>query len=332
MVAGVPLPVNEGAQTVRIGVSCYREIHMATKLQADIPRARELAARIFKAFAPRGPGIFGRATMPEDEPPPGVERGSLEHVIFITLTVSIDYQRDAHELWAVSRAAYANPDARYLFVPQEVHEAGFAKFKADLKDCGLARKPQNDARTWYTVAVTFLKKWEGDPRRFLDDCGWDGPIVLRRLGEDTHPERSRQVPDYPFLRGPKIGPLWLRMLRDNVGLDLIGLDKVPIPVDVHVARATFTTGVLTGSYDGPVKDAFEEVRTAWRDAAVGLLVGERPMIALDVDEALWHLSKFGCSPGRANDGKCSMRHACPAAAECVMGLVEINGTRIRLAT
>jgi hypothetical protein len=56
------------------------------------------------------------------------------------------------------------------------------------------------------------------------------------------------------------------------------------------------------------------------------------MIALDVDEALWHLSKFGCSPGRANDGKCSMRHACPAAAECVMGLVEINGTRIRLAT
>jgi hypothetical protein len=33
--------------------------------------------------------------MPEDVQPAGVERGSLEHILFITLMVAIDYQREA---------------------------------------------------------------------------------------------------------------------------------------------------------------------------------------------------------------------------------------------
>jgi hypothetical protein len=169
---------------------------MPVSLRIDIPRARLLADRLFKAFSPGGPGIFGRSTMPEDEPPLGVELGSLEHVLFITLTVSIDYQRDAHELWAASRAAYANP----------------------------------------------------------------------------------------------------------------------------------------GRYEGSVAEAFELVRAAWRDGTKGLKVGPRPMMALDVDESLWHLSKFGCSAGRDKEGSCSMKRACPAANECVMGLVEVGGTKIRIGT
>ena len=33
-------------------------------------------------------------------------------------------------------------------------------------------------------------------------------------------------------------PLWVRMLRDNVGLEIWNLESVPMPVDVHIARAT----------------------------------------------------------------------------------------------
>lgn len=36
------------------------------------------------------------------------------------------------------------------------------------------------------------------------------------------------------------------MLHDNVGIDLKNLDKIPIPVDIHIARASFTTGCLRG--------------------------------------------------------------------------------------
>ena len=72
-------------------------------LPADMKRARNLAIKLFTAFSVSGEGIFGRTVMPEDELPEGVIRGSLEHLLFITLTVTIDYQRDAHELWQIAR-------------------------------------------------------------------------------------------------------------------------------------------------------------------------------------------------------------------------------------
>ena len=42
--------------------------------------------------------------MPEDTLPDGAGKGSREHLLFITLTAAVDYQRDAHQLWEASRA------------------------------------------------------------------------------------------------------------------------------------------------------------------------------------------------------------------------------------
>ena len=55
-------------------------------------RGREVASQLFEAF--QNSGIHGQKEMPEDTPPAGVEESSLEHLLFITLTVSIDYQRE----------------------------------------------------------------------------------------------------------------------------------------------------------------------------------------------------------------------------------------------
>ena len=56
-------------------------------------RGREVASILFTAF--QTSGIHGQTEMPEDIPPAGVAESSLEHLLFITLTVSIDYQRDS---------------------------------------------------------------------------------------------------------------------------------------------------------------------------------------------------------------------------------------------
>jgi hypothetical protein len=66
-------------------------------LATDIDRGRAVAKLLHEAF--HTTGIHGRNDMPEDSRPVGVERGSLEHILFLTLTVSIDYQRDANTLW-----------------------------------------------------------------------------------------------------------------------------------------------------------------------------------------------------------------------------------------
>jgi hypothetical protein len=300
-------------------------------IHIDSNRGRKVAELLHRAFATTG--IHGNRDMPEDKPPKGVSIGSLEHLLFITLTVSIDYQRDAPALWESARRTYEDPETRYLFTPSALHETPRNKILDDMQRYKLSKKIKKDADIWRTVGVTFHKKWGGDPRHFLESCAWSADRILKRLRSDTHPANSGQRLDYPYLRGDKIGPLWLRMLRDNVGLSsLTNLDKVPIPVDIHVARASLTTGIIRGRFREPLTEVFEAIRTAWSQAVRGLSVRDRPMIALDVDEPLWHLSKSGCSKGRAMTGECAVKKNCEAREFCIPGKVAIDTKYVEVNT
>ena len=297
-----------------------------TMITTDITRGRKLAELLHSAFATNG--IHGRNKMPEDLPPTGVERGSLEHVLFITLTVAIDYQRDALALWDSSRRSFADPETAYLFQPARLHETPWQQVRKDMQKHKLSKKPGQDCNTWRTVSITFLKQWGGDPKNFLTDCGWDAPTILERLKAGTHLNNGRPVPDFPFLRGKKIGPLWLRMLRDNAGYSIRNLEAVPIPVDVHVARASLAIGLIRGHYEGGVDGIYQEIRRAWRESVKGLMVDGREMIALDVDEPLWHLSKYGCTDRDAETGICRHLERCDAREFCLRGSLNVSAARV----
>jgi hypothetical protein len=297
----------------------------------DVERGKKLAEFLCTSFSTTG--IHGRTDMPEDITPNGVARGSLEHIFFITLTVSIDYQRDAPSLWASSRKTFEDPETRYLFNPKLLHETPSDKIIEDMQKYRLSKKPQKDAYIWRTVGITFYKKWEGNPCNFLEDCNWDSLLILKRLKDDTHLYNGRPVSDYPYLRGPKIGPLWLRMLRDNIGIaQLRNLEKVPIPVDIHVARATLSIGIVRGQFRGRLEEVFEYIRKAWFESVKVVIIKNKPMIALDLDEPLWHLSKYGCSNRDKTTGYCSVFNRCEAREFCIRGKVKIENNFVELET
>lgn len=182
---------------------------------------------------------------------------------------------------------------------------------------GLSKKKQRDADIWRRVGITFYKKWEGNPCNLLEHFEWDSVSILKHLKDNKF--------EYPYLRGDKIGPLWMRMLRDNVGIArLRNLEKVPIPVDRHVARATLATGVVRGQFRGRLDEVFEYIRKAWFESVNGLRVKNRAMIALDVDEPLWHLSKYGCTKRDKTTGYCSVYDRCEAKEFCIKGKVKIE--------
>ncbi len=227
----------------------------------DPIRGNKIAELLYHVF--RNQGIHGRNDMPEDILAKTIVRGSLDHLLFITQTVSIDYQRDANKLWEISRMIFEDHNTRYLFNPSDLHNTPMNKIILDMQKYGLSKKPIKDAKIWRTVALSFFKKWEGDPLRFLEDCDWDGPEILNRLKKDNHAYNNLMVIDFPYLRGDKIGPLWLRMLRDNVGLsNLKKLDKIPIPVDIHIARASLAVGIVRGKGSWSLNVIFEKIREA----------------------------------------------------------------------
>lgn len=282
------------------------------------------------AFATQG--IHGRKWMPEDVMPTGVEKGSLEHILFLTLTVALDYQREAGALWEAARQTFEDPTTRYLFDPKALHETPWQTVRTDMQRYRLSKKPGKDSNIWRTVGITFYKQWNGDPRNFLEACGWSAPVILERLGSSTHLNNERQVPDFPYLRGRKIGPLWVRMLRDNAGLEIRNLEAVPIPVDVHVARATLALGIVGGEYEGNLEGIYSHIREVWRESVKGLQVDGREMIALDVDEPLWNLSKYGCTDRDVSMGECSHYALCTARELCVRGKVAVTEGRALLHT
>ncbi len=284
-------------------------------------RGRDVGRILCKAFTTSGVGIFGVTEMPEDAPPRGVQRGSRQHALFITLTVTIDYQRDAHELWRAARSTYEDPATRFVFYPERLTVKSRPALVTALRRHGLSRKHHRDAGFWYAVASTLHRRWDDDPRRFVKACGCDAPTILDRLVKDRHDEEGEARNDFPNLRGRKIGPLWVRMLHDNVGLPIRNLKKVPIPVDVHIARATFSLGVLRGRVRSSFTEVIPAIQGVWAEAADGV-----EHIALDYDEPLWYLSKFGCSRRRGDE--CPRAHECPVASYCVDGKVRVTATEV----
>lgn len=304
---------------------------MISLLKTDSVRGKKVAQLLHNCFSTTG--ILGNTEMPEDILPKGINRGSLDHLLFITLTVAIDYQRDANALWAVSRKTWEDPKTQYLYNPEALHQTPPRIIAKDMQKYGLSKKQKKDANIWRTLGVTFYKKWNGNPILFLENCGLDSLEIINRLKSDTHMYNEKPVPDYPYLRGDKIGPLWLRMLRDNVGIDkLVNLERIPIPVDIHVARATLATGAVSGEYNGKLTGLFEQIRVAWFESVKGLTIKGRSMIALDVDEPLWHLSKYGCTHRDKKSGCCRQIDRCEASNFCIEGKISIEKNFVELAT
>ena len=124
-------------------------------MEINADRGQQVARLLYDSFSTGG--ILGNSEMPEDILPAGVNKGSLQHMLFITLTVSIDYQRDANVMWAVSRKTYEDPETRYLFDPASLNDIQPKKIEQDMQKYGLSKKPKKDAHIWRTVGITFEK-------------------------------------------------------------------------------------------------------------------------------------------------------------------------------
>jgi hypothetical protein len=128
--------------------------------------------------------------------------------------------------------------------------------------------------------------------------------------------RSKHKMDFPYLAGAsstsKILLLWLRLLKDEANINLVNLENLHIPIDIHTARATLTTGCLVGNFDGPFKELVAEAQYAWKESCDK--VGSK-YYPLQLDEPLWNLSRLGCS-NRINGSKCPLRSECKLSTFC----------------
>jgi len=269
-------------------------------LNADPQRAAQVGAALYQAF--HGDGVLGAVSMPEAILPDTVERGSVEHLHFITLTVAVDYMRDADALWAASRKTISDPTTSYLYMPHAVAAVDFERLVQDMRKYRLSKKAEKDARIWRDICITLVRHFEGDVRVLLERQRFHAPTILATIRTPRY--------NFPFLKGAKIGPLWLRILDSNWRGNLFtGLVELPIPVDIHIAAATVMTGCVQGPFEGPFSVLRNAIEELWFSACEGT-----PYYPLQFDEGLWHLSRRGCR--KTQSFPCEFRWQCPVAQFC----------------
>jgi len=294
-------------------------------LLIDTESGKQVAKILFEKF--NSEGIFGPNVMPEDLlwgsdlSDIGTKRGSYGHLMFITMVVSIDYQRDADKLWEAGRKTMDDAETKWLFSPDIVNGKPVSEIMLAMRKHRLSQKHSKDAGIWKKVAESFSNVYESDPRNLLKECGYDAMKIYSKKYD------IRFKKNFPFLSGNKIFPLWLRMLHDNLDIDLKNLEKIPIPVDVHIARTTFTTGCLKGDYTGTIADISPKIDEAWKKVVMEL---EHPKIkyALQLDESLWHLGKYGCTKRKGSF--CPKKEQCPVSEFCVDSDIHVSAKGIKV--
>ena len=282
-------------------------------LNRNSERTKKVIQRLLQWYKKRT-GIFSHAALPETIQPKGVVRESYEHVMFITLGVSLDYQRSANDLWDAARKTWEDKNTRWVFSPNLVAQKTMEDLVKDLQIYRLSKKMNKDAKIWRTVSLSFLELFDGDPRNMFKKFDFDALEIFNAM-KNTYGKQ------FPYLAGStgtgKILSLWIRMMHDEAKIDFKNLNKVPMPMDIHTVRATITTGCIVGDFNGSFSELTGLAKNAWFDACEN-----SSSYPLDLDEPLWNLSRYGCS--KISNGKCPYIDECKLADFCVTANPQSN--------
>ncbi len=249
-----------------------------------------------------GDGVFGRKAddMPEVKHLRQVE--SYARVNVLTVTAVMDYRTDAEALWKAAAATYLDPETRWVFDMEKVASEPVTRLTMALEKHGfIGTSSAKNPGYVHRVCSTFARKYGGTPHGLLARYDHNAALLY---------SQRRSLGDLPFLRGNKIFPFWLRILKDVAKLDLVDIHRVPIPVDIHTARSTYR--VVYRKPDRPdVAGCSEEITRDWFDICDS--VANSNVYPLALDQALWLLSRNGCS--HTDDAGC-----CTLLEECVVGV------------
>ena len=286
-----------GAGDAALVVGIAREL-----TQAFMEGAMDLSARL-------GQEVVGWDGVPE-MPAAGRlrEAGASDAEVrtFLTLTCAMDRARDAGRLWSAAADLFLSRPEVFdcEYVRDHVDDVGEA-----LRQSGVSQRHGPDLEAWVTIAGSLSAPGLApEVQRAVGEGEGDARVLLRKL----HAMSPLGTPLFPFLKGQKVGPMWVRILAYPGCATLSHLVVVPVAVDTHVRRASEYLGVA--KTQGMDLDAARPIiQEAWRgDVAEGGAVGPPGLgdTCAALDPALWFFGKHGCSHCEA------VRQRTPIAKVC----------------
>ena len=210
--------------------------------------------------------------------------------LFLTFVSAMDRARDANSLWQSAAELFmSHPE---LFEPAEVEKISLGTLKSLLRESRVSQRHGPDSKAWHIISASLIIG-DNPIRRVIDSGFGDALELLKSLRSRDQTGRSR----FPLLRGPKIGPMWVRMMANPGGAEINCIEQIPVAVDVQVRRAVENLGIAnTQGFN--LRKAKPIIQEACREAVAEVNIGGPDRIAgtsAALDPVLWFYGKYGCS-------------------------------------
>jgi hypothetical protein len=210
----------------------------------------------------------------------------------VTLLAAMDRARDADELWL--RAVQLHESAPWAYKIDQVVQRPLWELADALLGSGVSQRHLIDSAAWRRIAEALVASTPDRPVLHVIDQGIGSAAQLQ---VDLKSKMTGGSASYPFLSGPKVGPMWIRMMAVPGEAAIEDLGVIPVAVDVQVRRVTEFLG-LTDTEHMDLEQAREPIQNAWRERVLDEGVDAPGALAntpAGLDPALWFFAKWGCS-------------------------------------
>ena len=214
--------------------------------------------------------------MPEDSNPGFSEDENEQRLVYFTLPMALNYQRDSYNLWNSVLATWSDAETRDIF---DIHNSATLyedQLRTKLPKYKIALQPNKHVATWNRLSQTVDSNW-GSLSALFQEVDNDY-LRLRDVIQGTHKK------DFPYLSGPKIFNYWSFIISTYGKIDLKNRQFIEIAPDTHVTKCSVKLGLITAEEASRLSKV--ELATKWRVILEG--VGIEP---IDMHPPLWFWSK-----------------------------------------
>lgn len=223
-------------------------------------------------------GELGDTKMPEDASPKFSANQKETRLVYFTLPMSLNYQRNSYKLWESVLKTFRDKQTSAVFNVKTSANLSDDELRNHLLKHKVALQPNKHIKTWQTISKTIYKNW-GNINSLLKAADFDF-LKLQKLVQVEYKK------GFPYLSGPKIFHYWSFIIQEYGKVKLKNSEFIEIAPDTHITKASVRLGVITKSES--VSLSKETISERWRKLLHGS--GINP---IDMHAPLWFWSRNG---------------------------------------
>lgn len=214
--------------------------------------------------------------MPENSSPKFLESENELRLVYFTLPMSLNYQRDSYKLWVSALNTYNDPETKQVFDVKQSSKLEESKLRKYLLKYKLALQPNKHISTWKTISNTISQNW-GSIENLISESDNDF-LKLKDIIQKQYKS------GFPYLSGPKIFNYWSFIIQEFGKVKLKNSEYIEIAPDTHITKCSVILGVI--SEKEALTISKEEISNRWREILKGS--GINP---IQMHPPLWFWSK-----------------------------------------